>query len=170
MSIQIVRSQQSQDYFTIEISQMSVLSVVQQSISLQSYQLSEQSQQMSSSNSDQQNQQVQINMKSSIQKILKTVMKKNVSFAESKSDDRINFFKKLIKLEKIFRLSTTVILDTIRVMLKKKYTQTDQDSEMNVISSKMIRKLNLTHHFLTDIELTDLIMKTANHKKTRFHN
>ena len=143
MSIQIVRSQQPQDYFTIEISQMSASSVIQQSVSLQSYQSQRQSQQMSSLNSDQQDQQVQINMKSSIQEILKTVMKKNVSFAESESDDRINFLKKLIKLEKAFRFSTTVILDTIRVMLKKEYTQTDQDSEMNVISSEMIRKLNL---------------------------
>ena len=170
MSTQIVRSQQSQDYFTIEISQMPASSVIQQSVSLQSYQSQGQFQQMSSLNSDQQDQQIQINMKSSTQEILKTVMKKNVSFAESKSDNRVNFLKELIKLKKTFRLSTTVILDTIRIMLEKKYTQTDQDSEMNVISSEMIRKLNLTRHSLTDIKLTDFIMKTADHKKTRFHS
>ena len=170
MSIQIIRSQQSQDYFTIEIFQMSVLSVVQQSISLQSFQS------QSSQNLDQQDQQDQISMKSFIvnsfiQKILKTSLKnKTMSFVETEIDERVEFFKKLIKLKKAFRFSVIVILETVRVMLEKEYIQANQGSEMNVISSKMIRKLKLVHRSLKDIGLVDLIMKTADHKEIKLHS
>ena len=111
-------------------------------------------------------------MKSSAQKILKAFLKKKVSSTEtrSESDDRIKFFRKLTKLEKAFRLFATIILETIRIMLEKVYTQADQSSEMNVISFEMIRKLSLARHALTNIELADFIMKTTDHKKTRFHS
>ena len=106
-----------------------------------------------------------------IQKILKTFLKnKTVSSVETEIDERIEFFKKLIKLEKAFRLSVIVILETVRVMLEKKYTQANQSSEMNVISSEMIRKLKLIHRSLKNIELIDLIMKTADHKEIKLHS
>ena len=111
-------------------------------------------------------------MKSFAQKILKASLKKKVSFTEtkSKSDDRIKFLRELIKLKKAFRLFATIILKTIRIMFEKIYTQADQNSEMNVISFDMIRKLSLVQHFLTNIKLADFIMKTTNHKKTTFHS
>ena len=111
-------------------------------------------------------------MKSFAQKILKAFLKKKgVSIeTKSKSDDRIKFFKELTKLKKAFRFLATIILETIRIMLEKVYTQADQNSEMNVISLDMIRKLSLVRHFLTNIELADFIMKTTNHKKTRFYS
>ena len=163
MSIQIVRSQQSQRYSTVEILQKSVsTSIVQQFVTLQTYQ---------SSLSQNSVSQIQINTNSFIQKILKTFMKnKKISFTETEADKRIEFFRKLTKLKKIFRLSVTVILKNIRVMLNKNYTQTDQDFEMNVISSEMIRKLKLIHRSLTKIELADLIMKTTDHKKIKLHS
>ena len=169
MPTQVVRPQQPQGYFTVEVPQMPVpSSVVQQSIPLQSFQpqsLQNQDQQIQTSMNS-------FTMKSSAQKILKASLKKKVSSTEteSKSDDRVKFLRELTKLEKAFRLFATIILETIRIMLEKAYTQADQSSEMNVISLDMIRKLGLARHSLTNIELADLIMKTADHKKTRLHS
>ena len=135
---------------------------MQQFVTLQTYQ---------SSLSQNSVSQIQISTNLSTQKILKTFMKnKKVLFTETEIDKRVEFLRKLTKLEKIFRLSVTVILKNIRVMLNKNYTQTDQDFEMNVISSEMIRKLKLIHRSLTKIELADLIMKTTDHKKIKLHS
>ena len=95
---------------------------------------------------------------------------KKVLFTETEIDKRVEFLRKLTKLEKIFRLSVTVILKNIRVMLNKNYTQIDQGFEMNVISSEMIRKLKLIHCSLTKIESADLIMKTTNYKEIKLHS
>ena len=151
MSTQIVRSQQFQNYFTIEIFQMSVSSVVQQSISLQSFQ-SQLSQNLDQQ--DQQSQQVQISMKSFIvnsftQKILKTSLKnKTMSFVETKIDERIEFLKELIKLKKAFRFSVIVILETVRVMLEKKIYSSESEFRNECDLIKNDSKIEINSSFI----------------------
>ena len=41
---------------------------------------------------------------------------------------------------------------------------------MNVISTAMIKQLDLSFHFLSDVEFTDLIMKTVNHREMLLHH
>ena len=41
---------------------------------------------------------------------------------------------------------------------------------MNVISTAMIKQLSLSFHSLSDVEFTDLITKTADHKETLLHH
>lgn len=170
MPTQVVRPQQPQGYSTIEVPQMPVPPVVQQPISLQSFQP------QPPQNLGQQGQQVQTSMKPPTvdpptQEILKTSLKnKTVSSAETGIDERVEFLRELTKLEKAFRLPATVILGTVRVMLEKGYTQADQGSEMNVISPGMVRKLGLVRRSLGDIGLAGLTMETADHKETRLHS
>ena len=41
---------------------------------------------------------------------------------------------------------------------------------MNIIFTAMIKQLNLSFHSLSDVEFTDLIMKTADHRETLLHH
>lgn len=98
--------------------------------------------------------QIQINISSSIQEILKIILKnkKEMSFIKVEFDKRVVFLRELIKLKKTFRLSATILLKIIRVMLKKECNQINQSSKINVIFSKIIRKLKLIYRSLADIE------------------
>ena len=40
---------------------------------------------------------------------------------------------------------------------------------MNIIFTAMIKQLNLSFHSLSDVEFTDLIIKTADHRETLLH-
>lgn len=85
-------------------------------------------------------QQIQISMNLFImnsfnEKILKTFIKnKKVFSVEIEINERIEFLKELIKLEKILRLFVTIILKTVRVMLKKIHTDWSKvENECNFI-------------------------------------
>ena len=41
---------------------------------------------------------------------------------------------------------------------------------MNIISTAMIKQLNLSFHSLSDVEFTDLIIKTADYREMFLHH
>lgn len=71
----------------------------------------------------------------------------------------------LIFIEKAFRISCTIRIDSLEILIGRKKVQTDQNSDMNIIFMKIIRKLCLKLFNLNLIEFRDLIMRTADHKK-----
>lgn len=73
----------------------------------------------------------------------------------------------LVYLDKTFRILTKVLkTDDSICTLERKYTQADQDSDINVISTGLIRFLSLTLLALVDIRFKDLSMRTADYRKT----
>lgn len=69
-------------------------------------------------------------------------------------------------LDKAFRILTEVLkVDDSICILKRKYTQIDQGSDMNVISTGLIRFLDLTLLALADIRFKDLFMRTADYRE-----
>lgn len=70
-------------------------------------------------------------------------------------------------LEKAFRIACSIISGSgAPVSLGKAVTQTDQGSEMNVISSALRNQLGLPKYRLSDIGFQGLTMRTADHRDT----
>lgn len=53
-----------------------------------------------------------------------------------------------------------------KIVLKKPQTQANQGSEINVISIRLIRILDIKLHALSDINFKDLSIRTADHRDT----
>jgi len=56
------------------------------------------------------------------------------------------------------------------VHLDKSYVQADQRSDMNVISTGLVKYLGLQSHSLGEIGFAGLTMRTADHRETLFHD
>lgn len=60
--------------------------------------------------------------------------------------------------------------DKFIVHLNKFYVQVNQRSDMNVISTELIKYLNLQSYSLNEIEFAELSMHIANHHETVLHD
>ena len=81
------------------------------------------------------------------------------------------FLSAMIELDKIFRISCTIIKsdDTI-VLLSNRCTQTDQNFDMNVISIDMIRHFSFQLHSFEKIDFKNLFMRTVDHREIILHH
>ena len=81
------------------------------------------------------------------------------------------FISSMLGVDKAFRVPCTIINpDGSKVPLDKRYVQADQGSDMNVISSGLAKKLNLTLRPLSEVGFQGLSMRTADHRETLLHH
>jgi hypothetical protein len=94
----------------------------------------------------------------------------NVS-AESNDDKHTQFLSTMIDMNKVFRIACFVIKsDEEIVVLNKQYTQTDQESDMNVVSMNLARRLELQLRDLVEMRFRELFMRIAdNHDTILYH-
>ena len=91
----------------------------------------------------------------------------NISALGVEAERHTIFLSSLIGVDKAFRLSSTVRKpDGSEIKIDKKQTQADQGSDMNVLSSGMVRFLGLPTFLLADIGFKGLSMRTADHRDT----
>jgi hypothetical protein len=90
---------------------------------------------------------------------------------DSKNDKHIQFLNTIIEMNKVFRISCFVIKSSDEIIaLNKQYTQTNQKSDMNVISMNWARRLDLQLRDLAEMKFRELFMKTAdNHDTILYH-
>ncbi len=83
------------------------------------------------------------------------------------AEKETRFLSTLVGVDKAFRVPATVRKpDGVEVKIDKRQTQADQGSDMNVISTGMVRFLGLTTHSLSEIGFKGLSMRTADHRDT----
>ena len=118
-----------------------------------------------SSNQSDQNQLSQMFSQPVSQQFFDTVF--SVTASQQNVERHTRFLNAMIKLDKTFKISCTIIKsdDTI-VQLNNRCTQTNQNSDMNVIFVNMMRHFNLQLHSFEKIDFKNLFMRTADHKKT----
>ena len=75
------------------------------------------------------------------------------------------FLQILVGMKKAFRISAVIRSQGQELALKRRHTQADQGSELNVISSAMVRQLDLKVKALSEIGFHDMSMTTADHKE-----
>jgi len=93
----------------------------------------------------------------------------NMSSASASNgiDRHTRFLSTMIGTDKAFRIEVTIIMpDGTTIVLEKRYTQADQGSDMNVMSSGLVRLLGLTLHSLDEVGFKGLSMRTADHRET----
>ena len=95
----------------------------------------------------------------------------NVTAFQQNVERHIRFLNVMIEFDKTFKISCTIIKsnDTI-VQLNNRCTQTNQNSDMNVISIDLIRHLNLQLHSLEEIDFKSLSTRTVDHKEIILHH
>lgn len=92
-----------------------------------------------------------------------------VSSVEAKHHTR--FLSIMIDKDKAFRILCFVQKsDESIVHLDKFYVQANQNSDMNVISTELIKHLNLQLYSLSEIKFAELSMCITNHHETVFHD
>ncbi len=70
-------------------------------------------------------------------------------------------------MKKAFQINCTIVSKSSTIIsFEKVVTQTNQESEINVISKALRAKLKLSRNKLIDIDFDELIMRTANHRFT----
>jgi hypothetical protein len=83
--------------------------------------------------------------------------------ADSKNDKHTQFLNTMIEMNKVFKIPCFVIKsDEEIVALNKQYTKADQESDMNVVSMNLARRLELQLRDLAEMRFRELCMKTAN--------
>lgn len=81
------------------------------------------------------------------------------------------FLSTIIDKNKAFRILCFIQKsDEFIIHLDKFYVQANQRSDMNVISTELIKHLSLQSHSLSEIEFAELSMRTVNHHKTVLHD
>ncbi len=101
--------------------------------------------------------------------VIQRIISDNVSIttASTEAEKHTWFLSMIIDKNKIFRISCFIKkTDETEIHLEKSYVQANQESDMNVISTDLIRQLNLNMHSLLKIEFWNLTMRTADHRKT----
>ena len=81
------------------------------------------------------------------------------------ADAHTRFLQTLVGVEKAFRIPAVVRSQGQELALKRRHTQADQGSELNVISSAMVRQLGLKMKSLSKIGFHGMSMTTADHKE-----
>jgi hypothetical protein len=91
--------------------------------------------------------------------------------SDSEEKKHIRFLSTMIEMNKTFRISCSIVKSTDEIVkLEKIYTNVDQESDMNVISSELMRFLELAIHDLEEVEFRELFMRTTNDKETVLHH
>ena len=91
----------------------------------------------------------------------------SVDFGPMTEDKHTKFLSTLMGLEKAFRVPSVVRKpDGTEVKIEKSQNQTDQGSDMNVISQGMVNYLKLPMQLLSDLGFKGLTMRTADHRET----
>ena len=109
----------------------------------------------------------QLNVQQNSQ-VIQRIIFVNVSIttASTKAEKHTRFLSMIINKNKIFQISCFIKkTDETKIHLEKSYVQANQESDMNVISTDLIRQLDLNMHFLSKIEFQDLTMHTADHRE-----
>ena len=109
-------------------------------------------------------------------RILKRAAQINVSVSVNviESETAVNsvnehtqFLINLIEYNKAFQILCSVRLkNSTEHVLKHSKMQTDQDSDMNMISDTLAKQLSIKLHSLSIIDFTDMIMKTADERES----
>lgn len=82
----------------------------------------------------------------------------------------IQFLSAMIELDKAFWIPCLVVKPNVEtVELDKKFTQADQRSDMNVVSTALACHLGLDFHALSEVGFKRLSMRTADNQKTVLH-
>jgi hypothetical protein len=82
-------------------------------------------------------------------------------------ESHTQFLKTLKEMKKAFQINCTIVSKSSTIIsFEKVVTQTNQESEINVISKALRAKLKLSRNKLIDIDFDELIMRTANHRFT----
>ena len=109
----------------------------------------------------------QLNIQQNSQ-VIQRIISVNVSIttASTEAEKHMQFLSTIINKNKIFQISCFIKkTNETKIHLEKSYVQANQKSDMNVISTDLIRQLDLNMHFLSKIEFRDLTMHTADHRK-----
>lgn len=88
----------------------------------------------------------------------------NVQSDSDHSIESAQFSKVLADIsldDKMFRIIMQLHIEDRVVILRKCRTQTDQESDLNVITITLAIELELELHYLHDIEVSEMSMKTA---------
>ena len=82
-------------------------------------------------------------------------------------NEHTQFLTNLIEYNKAFQILCSVRLkNSTEHVLKHSKMQTDQDSDMNMISDTLAKQLSIKLHSLSIIDFTDMIMKTADERES----
>lgn len=85
-----------------------------------------------------------------------------MSADDQDGEKHTRFLSTMIGMDEAFRLPCTVTrLDGIIIALDKKFVQADQGSDMNVMSSGLVRHLGLILHALNEVGFRGLSMRTT---------
>ena len=77
----------------------------------------------------------------------------------------------MIELNKTFRIFFIITkLDDTALVLEKRYTQTNQKFEMNVIFAELVRVLSLVLHSLEEIDFKDLSIRIEDYREIVLHH
>ena len=81
-------------------------------------------------------------------------------------DDNIRFLNIFMNKNKIFQISCTLQVKNQEIVLDKSKTQTDQESDMNMIQQIYAKQLELEFHLLSEIDFQKLFMRYVNNRET----
>jgi len=91
--------------------------------------------------------------------------------ASSVNEHHTRFLSTMVGKDKAFRIPCFIQKpDESTVHLNKSYVQADQRSDMNMISTELVKYLGLQSHSLGEIEFAELLMCTADHCETVLHD
>lgn len=83
------------------------------------------------------------------------------------AEKHTRFLSSLVGVDKAFRVPSMIKKPNgAEVKLEKSQTQADQGSDMNVLSTGLVRMLGLPKYLLSDIGFKGLSMRTADHRDT----
>ena len=86
-----------------------------------------------------------------------------------KTKKHTRFLSFLINVDKTFKVFISIKkFNESKMFLKKSQTQTNQESDMNVMFIKLIRLFNLFTYLLSNIEFKELFMRIVNYRDIVF--
>jgi hypothetical protein len=84
-------------------------------------------------------------------------------------NDHTRFLSSLIRHDKAFRVPAIIRVSNKKIMLNKRETQANQDSNMNVVSPKLVRQHNFQLRSLAEVGFAGMSIRTTDHKDTLLH-
>ena len=94
----------------------------------------------------------------------------NITTTQQNVERHTRFLNVMIKFNKIFKISCIVVKSNVTIVqLNKRYIQTNQNSDMNVMSTELVRHLEFQLHSFEKIDFKNLSMRTIDHKEIVLH-
>ena len=87
-----------------------------------------------------------------------------------KVDDHIYFLTILINQNKMFQVLYIIQVNDKEINLKKSQTQTDQDSDMNIVAETFIQKMRLKLRSLSEIDFNKMLIWCADNYEILLHH